>query len=92
MLQDGVLFVIFLMTDPAYNACKDPGTPAYGIPLQAQGFTVRVIIQTFAKKAPVMHAVIFFFFFFFRWGVRFSLDAEKITISWVPPPERAWKI
>ncbi|KAF7710922.1 hypothetical protein HF521_009794 [Silurus meridionalis] len=26
--------------DPAYNACKDPGTPAYGIPLQAQGFTV----------------------------------------------------
>uniref|UniRef100_A0A8B9JH09 CUB and Sushi multiple domains 1 n=1 Tax=Astyanax mexicanus TaxID=7994 RepID=A0A8B9JH09_ASTMX len=26
--------------DPAYNACKDPGTPAYGIPLQAQGFEV----------------------------------------------------
>ncbi|XP_027021418.2 CUB and sushi domain-containing protein 1 isoform X3 [Tachysurus fulvidraco] len=26
--------------DPAYNACKDPGTPAYGIPLQAQGFMV----------------------------------------------------
>ncbi|TSN48501.1 CUB and sushi domain-containing protein 1 [Bagarius yarrelli] len=26
--------------DPAYNSCKDPGTPAYGIPLQAQGFTV----------------------------------------------------
>ncbi|XP_026879255.2 CUB and sushi domain-containing protein 1 [Electrophorus electricus] len=26
--------------DPAFNACRDPGTPAYGIPLQAQGFEV----------------------------------------------------
>ncbi|RXN27609.1 CUB and sushi domain-containing 1-like protein [Labeo rohita] len=26
--------------DPTNNACKDPGTPAYGIPVQAQGFEV----------------------------------------------------
>ncbi|XP_062852030.1 CUB and sushi domain-containing protein 1-like [Trichomycterus rosablanca] len=26
--------------DPAYNACKDPETPAYGIPPQTQGFEV----------------------------------------------------
>ncbi|KAI1894595.1 hypothetical protein AGOR_G00117390 [Albula goreensis] len=26
--------------DPAYNTCRDPGTPAYGIPLQAQGYEV----------------------------------------------------
>ncbi|KAA0717588.1 CUB and sushi domain-containing protein 1 [Triplophysa tibetana] len=27
--------------DPANNACKDPGTPAYGIPVQAQGFEMQ---------------------------------------------------
>ncbi|KTG44097.1 hypothetical protein cypCar_00037646, partial [Cyprinus carpio] len=26
--------------DPTSNACKDPGTPSYGIPVQAQGFEV----------------------------------------------------
>uniref|UniRef100_A0A671PZU1 CUB and sushi domain-containing protein 1-like n=1 Tax=Sinocyclocheilus anshuiensis TaxID=1608454 RepID=A0A671PZU1_9TELE len=26
--------------DPSSNACKDPGTPSYGIPVQAQGFEV----------------------------------------------------
>ncbi|XP_035256647.1 CUB and sushi domain-containing protein 1a isoform X1 [Anguilla anguilla] len=26
--------------DPAYNTCRDPGTPAYGIPVQAQGYEV----------------------------------------------------
>ncbi|XP_036402136.1 CUB and sushi domain-containing protein 1-like [Megalops cyprinoides] len=26
--------------DPAYNVCRDPGTPAYGIPVQAQGYEV----------------------------------------------------
>lgn len=32
--------MLFMFADPAYNACKDPGTPAYGIPLQAQGLEV----------------------------------------------------
>lgn len=32
------------IADPANNACKDPGTPAYGIPLQAQGFLVSVVM------------------------------------------------
>ncbi|XP_072565430.1 CUB and sushi domain-containing protein 1a isoform X1 [Paramormyrops kingsleyae] len=26
--------------DPAYNVCRDPGTPAFGIPIQAHGFEV----------------------------------------------------
>ncbi|KAM6977905.1 CUB and sushi domain-containing protein 1-like [Aplochiton taeniatus] len=26
--------------DPAFNSCRDPGTPAYGIPVLAQGFEV----------------------------------------------------
>uniref|UniRef100_A0A3P8W7T0 CUB and Sushi multiple domains 1 n=1 Tax=Cynoglossus semilaevis TaxID=244447 RepID=A0A3P8W7T0_CYNSE len=26
--------------DPAFNSCRDPGTPAYGIPVMAQGFQV----------------------------------------------------
>ncbi|KAJ8250433.1 hypothetical protein COCON_G00223550 [Conger conger] len=26
--------------DPAYNTCRDPGSPAYGIPVQAQGYEV----------------------------------------------------
>ncbi|KAM7423965.1 hypothetical protein PAMA_000362 [Pampus argenteus] len=26
--------------DPAFNSCRDPGTPAYGIPVLAQGFQV----------------------------------------------------
>ncbi|XP_041921873.1 CUB and sushi domain-containing protein 1-like [Alosa sapidissima] len=26
--------------DPAFNSCRDPGTPSYGIPIQAQGFEV----------------------------------------------------
>uniref|UniRef100_A0A8C5D3L1 CUB and Sushi multiple domains 1 n=1 Tax=Gouania willdenowi TaxID=441366 RepID=A0A8C5D3L1_GOUWI len=26
--------------DPAFNSCRDPGTPAFGIPIMAQGFQV----------------------------------------------------
>lgn len=29
-----------VLADPAFNSCRDPGTPAYGIPIMAQGFQV----------------------------------------------------
>lgn len=29
-----------VLADPAFNSCRDPGTPAYGIPVMAQGFQV----------------------------------------------------
>lgn len=29
-----------VFADPAFNSCRDPGTPAYGIPVMAQGFQV----------------------------------------------------
>lgn len=32
-----------VFADPAFNSCRDPGTPAYGIPVMAQGFQVRNI-------------------------------------------------
>lgn len=28
------------VADPAFNSCRDPGTPAFGIPILAQGFQV----------------------------------------------------
>lgn len=28
------------VADPAFNSCRDPGTPAFGIPIMAQGFQV----------------------------------------------------
>lgn len=30
-----------VFVDPAFNSCRDPGTPAYGVPVMAQGFQVR---------------------------------------------------
>lgn len=33
---------VHVIADPASNSCRDPGTPAYGIPVMAQGFQVRM--------------------------------------------------
>lgn len=33
---------VHVIADPAFNSCRDPGTPAYGIPVMAQGFQVRM--------------------------------------------------
>lgn len=35
-----VLGCVCVLADPAFNSCRDPGTPAYGIPVVAQGFQV----------------------------------------------------
>uniref|UniRef100_A0A669AVD5 CUB and Sushi multiple domains 1 n=1 Tax=Oreochromis niloticus TaxID=8128 RepID=A0A669AVD5_ORENI len=37
-------------TDPAFNSCRDPGTPAYGIPVMAQGFQVGSKISFKCRK------------------------------------------
>uniref|UniRef100_A0AAX7TAH2 CUB and Sushi multiple domains 1 n=1 Tax=Astatotilapia calliptera TaxID=8154 RepID=A0AAX7TAH2_ASTCA len=36
--------------DPAFNSCRDPGTPAYGIPVMAQGFQVGSKISFKCRK------------------------------------------
>uniref|UniRef100_A0AAQ5ZUN7 CUB and Sushi multiple domains 1 n=1 Tax=Amphiprion ocellaris TaxID=80972 RepID=A0AAQ5ZUN7_AMPOC len=36
--------------DPAFNNCRDPGTPAYGIPVMAQGFQVGSKISFKCRK------------------------------------------
>ncbi|XP_047218456.1 CUB and sushi domain-containing protein 1-like [Girardinichthys multiradiatus] len=36
--------------DPAFNSCRDPGTPAYGIPIMAQGFQVGSKISFKCRK------------------------------------------
>uniref|UniRef100_A0A8C8DH19 CUB and Sushi multiple domains 1 n=1 Tax=Oryzias sinensis TaxID=183150 RepID=A0A8C8DH19_9TELE len=36
--------------DPAFNSCRDPGTPAYGIPVVAQGFQVGSKISFKCRK------------------------------------------
>uniref|UniRef100_A0A6Q2YHZ2 CUB and Sushi multiple domains 1 n=1 Tax=Esox lucius TaxID=8010 RepID=A0A6Q2YHZ2_ESOLU len=36
--------------DPAYNACRDPGTPSYGIPVMSQGFEVGSKISFKCRK------------------------------------------
>ena len=36
-----VCVCVTVCEDPAFNSCRDPGTPAYGIPVMAQGFQVR---------------------------------------------------
>lgn len=38
--------------DPAFNSCRDPGTPAYGIPVMAQGFQVRPLTPT--PSSPIL--------------------------------------
>ncbi|XP_068184525.1 CUB and sushi domain-containing protein 1a [Antennarius striatus] len=37
--------------DPAFNSCRDPGTPAYGIPVMAQGFQVGSKISFKCRKS-----------------------------------------
>ncbi|MED6285967.1 CUB and sushi domain-containing protein 1 [Characodon lateralis] len=37
-------------SDPAFNSCRDPGTPAYGIPIMAQGFQVGSKISFKCRK------------------------------------------
>eukprot|EP00063_Salmo_salar_P060825 XP_014035660.1 PREDICTED: CUB and sushi domain-containing protein 1-like isoform X3 [Salmo salar] len=36
--------------DPAYNTCRDPGTPSYGIPVTSQGFEVGSKISFKCRK------------------------------------------
>ncbi|XP_023188305.1 CUB and sushi domain-containing protein 1 isoform X4 [Xiphophorus maculatus] len=36
--------------DPTFNSCRDPGTPAYGIPIMAQGFQVGSKISFKCRK------------------------------------------
>uniref|UniRef100_A0A3Q2QXN5 CUB and Sushi multiple domains 1 n=1 Tax=Fundulus heteroclitus TaxID=8078 RepID=A0A3Q2QXN5_FUNHE len=36
--------------DPAFNSCRDPGTPAYGVPIMAQGFQVGSKISFKCRK------------------------------------------
>ncbi|CAG5854549.1 unnamed protein product [Menidia menidia] len=36
--------------DPTFNSCRDPGTPAYGIPVMAQGFQVGSKISFKCRK------------------------------------------
>ncbi|TNM90535.1 hypothetical protein fugu_002824, partial [Takifugu bimaculatus] len=36
--------------DPAFNSCRDPGTPAFGIPIMAQGFQVGSKISFKCRK------------------------------------------
>lgn len=50
---------VSLHVDPAFNNCRDPGTPAYGIPIMAQGFQVREFKENYFipdwSKQHIMH-------------------------------------
>lgn len=52
---------VCVIADPAFNSCRDPGTPAYGIPVMAQGFQVRMTSVGFVldyntdNSSPCIH-------------------------------------
>lgn len=35
-----IFVALCVISEPGLNSCRDPGTPAYGIPVLAEGFQV----------------------------------------------------